>query len=364
MTAALFTHPAARDWRCAPAPAAATAFHRGLPGYGLTALTEVPALARELGVGRLFVKDESTRLGLPAFKALGAFWAVHQVLLERTGTSAPTGLDGLRALAATVPGLRLVAATDGNHGRAVARIARLLGLAAEIHVPAVVDPRAVDAIRDEHAQVVIVDDGYDAAVAAAAIAADDPAAALVQDTAWPGYEAVPAAIVDGYATLFREIDQQLASAGVARADVVAVPMGVGSLAQAAVTHYRGGEATAGTSLLGVEPESAACVLRSLRAGRPVTVTTGTTSMDGLNCGTPSSLAWPYLRDGLDAAVAVTEQQAARAVRDLAAHGIASGPCGAAGLAGLRAVTGSRPEPAENSVVTLLSTEGPRAPAGR
>jgi diaminopropionate ammonia-lyase len=342
----MFTHPEARRWTCRPAPGAATAFHRGLPGYRPTALTEVPDLARELGVGRLFVKDESTRLGLPAFKALGAFWAVHEVVRERTGTSAPTGLDGLRALAATVPGLRLVAATDGNHGRAVARIAGILGLPAEIHVPAAVDPRAVDAIRGEQARVVIVEDGYDATVAAAArAAASDPSAVLVQDTAWPGYEAVPAVIVDGYATLFREVDGQLA-----------VPMGVGSLAQAAVTHYRGGEAPAGTSLIGVEPESAACVLRSLSAGRVVTVTTGTTSMDGLNCGTPSPLAWPYLRDGLDTAVAVTEQDAARAVRDLAARGIAAGPCGAAALAGLRSVIGAG---AGIGVAVLLSTEGPR-----
>ncbi len=350
------TRPAARHWRCAPAPGAATAFHRGLPGYRPTALTEIPDLARELGVGRLFVKDESTRLGLPAFKALGAFWGVHQVILERTGTSHPADLDGLRALAATVPGLRLVAATDGNHGRAVARMARLLGLPAEIRLPATVDPRSVEAVRSEGARVVVVDAGYDATVgSAAAVAAADPAAALVQDTAWPGYETVPAAIVEGYATLFREIDVQLAAAGVARAAAVAVPMGVGSLAQAAVVHYRGGEAPAGTSLIGVEPESAACVLASLRAGRPVTVATGTTSMDGLNCGTPSPLAWPFLRHGLDVAVAVTEEQAARAVRDLAAHGVASGPCGAAGLAGLQRVTGI----GAGAVVVLLSTAGPR-----
>ena len=352
------TRPAARHWRCAPAPTAATAFHRGLPGYRPTALIEIPDLARAHGVGRLFVKDESARLGLPAFKALCAFWAVHQVVLERTGTSAPADLDRLRALAASVPGLRLVAATDGNHGRAVARIARLLGLAAEIHLPALVDARSIEAVRGEGARVVVVDADYDATVASAVVVAEaDPGAALVQDTALPGYVAVPAAIVDGYATLFREIDAQLVAAGVPRADAVAVPMGVGSLAQSAVVHYRGGEAPAGTSLIGVEPESAACVLASLRAGRPVTVPTGTTSMDGLNCGTPSALAWPFLRDGLDVAVAVTEREAARAARDLAAHGVASGPCGAAGLAGLRAVTGIGTDAVV--VVVVLSTEGPR-----
>jgi diaminopropionate ammonia-lyase len=355
------TRPGAAGWTCAPAPVAPTAFHRALPGYRPTALTEVPELARELGVGRLFVKDESARLGLPAFKALGASWAIHETVRARAGAPSPPDLDRLRALAATVPGLRLVAATDGNHGRAVARFAHLLGLPADIYVPHVVDPRSVEAIRGEHARVVVVEDGYDATVATAArAAAADPATALIQDTAWPGYTAVPATIVDGYATLFREIDRQLAEAGVHRADAVAVPVGVGSLAQAAVTHYRGGEAPRGTAVVSVEPESAACVLRSLQADRPVTVTTGRTSMDGLNCGTPSMLAWPYLRHGLDAAVTVTDVHAADAIRDLRAHGIATGPCGGAGLAGVRALVHHRsPAVGPRSVTVLLCTEGPR-----
>lgn len=347
----VYSRPEARRWTCPPAPAEATAFHRALPGYSPTALTELPGLARELGVGRLLVKDESQRLGLPAFKALGASWAVHQVVLARTGAAAPGGPDGLRAPAATVPGLRLLAATDGNHGRAVAHFARLLGLPSEIHVPAVVDPRSVDAIRGEGARVVVVDGDYDTAVRSAARAADaDPGAELVQDTAWPGYTDVPTAVVDGYATLFREIDDQLACA---RPDVVVVPVGVGSLAQAAVAHYRAGGS--GTSLVAVEPESAACVLASLRAGHPVTVATGRTSMDGLNCGTPSALAWPYLRDGLDVAVAVTEREAEAAIADLRRHGIAAGPCGAAALAGARRAPVHR-----GATVILLGTEGPRA----
>ena len=111
-----FEHPAARDWTCAPAPAEVRAFHAGLPGYAPTPLTEVPALAAELGVGRVFVKDESARMGLSAFKVLGASWAVHQVLSRR-----PPGDEVV-----------LVAATDGNHGRAVAWMARLFGQRAHV----------------------------------------------------------------------------------------------------------------------------------------------------------------------------------------------------------------------------------------
>ncbi|MGW5699458.1 pyridoxal-phosphate dependent enzyme, partial [Streptomyces asiaticus] len=110
-----FARPAARGWTCPPAPTEVRDFHASLSGYVPTPLTELPPLADELGVGRVFVKDESCRLGLPAFKALGASWAVHRALAARVARGD-----------ATAP-VVLVTATDGNHGRAVARTARLLG---------------------------------------------------------------------------------------------------------------------------------------------------------------------------------------------------------------------------------------------
>ncbi|MFF1674843.1 pyridoxal-phosphate dependent enzyme [Streptomyces sp. NPDC058256] len=335
----LIMRPAARDWSCPPAPDEVRAFHAALPGYAPTPLTELPLLAAELGVARVFVKDESSRLGLPAFKALGASWAIHRILATADGP------------------LTLVTATDGNHGRAVARTARLLGQRAHVLVPKGVRQSAVDAIAGEGARVTRVDGPYDEAVRRAAMVADEPGSVLVQDTALPGYEDIPAWIVAGYSTLFAEIDSQLAAAGAESPGLVAVPVGVGSLAQAAVTHYRSRPAP-GPVLLSVEPEAAACVLASLTQGRPVSVTTGDTIMAGLNCGTPSGLAWPFLRDGLDAAVAVTDADSARAVRDLAAIGVFSGPCGAASLAGIRVAAdqGLTLDPA--SVVVLLSTEGP------
>lgn len=334
------------------------AFSRSLPGYEVTALTELPSLADEVAVDRMLVKDESRRLGLPAFKVLGASWAVAHVVAERTG--APVSTFGALQQAADGLVLTLVTATDGNHGRALARLAALLGLPAHILVPATVPDDAVQAIRDEGARVTLVDGSYDEAVEqAAATAADDPAAALVQDTAWPGYQRVPARVVEGYSTVMHELDAQLQAKGVA-ADLVVVPVGVGSLAQAVVQHAR--RRPGGPAVLAVEPRTAACVLASLRAGRIVSVPTPGTVMTGLDCGTPSTLAWPYLRGGLDAAVAVPDDAAARAVDDLGALGVNAGPCGAASLAGARAVLHhpARREELDlgpEAVVVLLDTEG-------
>jgi diaminopropionate ammonia-lyase len=388
--------PGARSWACDRAARVrggqVRAYHASLPGYAPTPLAEVPALAADLGAGRVFVKDESARLGLPAFKVLGASWAVRQVLARHgpDGAAPPPGLAGLRALAAGWPDLALVTATDGNHGRAIARMARLCGVPARVFVPGVTEPATRAAITGEGAEVVQVAGGYDEAVAAARQWAEgQPGSALIQDTGWPGYEQVPGWIVEGYSTLFGELDAQLAAADAGPPALVAVPVGVGSLAQAAVAHYRsaarrGGvtdegcpgrgqnsaprEPSSVTSVLSVEPVAAACLLASLQAGTPVTAPTAHTIMAGLNCGTVSSLAWPVLAGGLDAAIAVTDDAARRAAADLAAAGISSGPSGAASLAGVRAAltgNGSAERRAflavdSAAVIVLLNTEAATA----
>ncbi|WP_033038087.1 diaminopropionate ammonia-lyase [Streptomyces monomycini] len=356
--------PAAASWSCQPPPSQAAAFHRSLPGYRPTPLRDVPSLAVEWGVRRVAVKDESARLGLPAFKALGVFYAVYRVVQARLGTDVAPDLGSLRAAAHRIPSLQLVTATDGNHGCALAHVARLLGVTARVVVPDVVASEAIEAIRREGAEVVVVAEDYDTAVARAAADADArPGAVLVQDTAWDGYETIPQFIVDGYSTMFAEVDEQLASD---TASLVVTPVGVGSLTQAVVTHYKSRGRR--VSVLGVEPDSAACVQASLRARRPVSVATGSTVMAGLNCGTPSSLAWPYLRDGLDASVTVTDTQALAASRRLMEAGISAGPCGAACVPAVRGVLadlagrealGLTPD----SVVVLLSTERSAPSAG-
>ena len=348
-----FAHQRDRSWSCVGPSVDAVAFHRSLDGYEPTRLVPLPEVASELSVAHVLAKDESSRLGLPAFKGLGASWAIHRALEERGGNSQAT----------------IVTATDGNHGRAVARFARLMGHRSRIVVPLGVHANAVQAIRDEGGEVTVLDVSYDEAVEhAARSAAGDPDAVLVQDTAWAGYEQVPTWIVEGYATLFAEIDAQVDEAGLGAPDLVIVPTGVGSLLQAALAYYRAAGRSASTGVVSVEPDSAACMLASLQAGEPLTVETSTTVMAGLNCGTPSSLAWPYVVDGLDAAIAVTDAEDARAAADLRSMGIEAGPCGAAGLAGLRAaLTGPDAEQRRShlridatSVVVMLITEGAAA----
>ncbi len=348
-TAFWVSHRRPAEWTCQPASTAVRDFHRSLPGYTPTPLLDLPPLAAELGVGRVLIKDESDRLGLPAFKALGASWAVHRIAREHSGATR----------------LTLVAATDGNHGRAVARFARLLGHQSRIYVPTAVHPTQIQSIADEGATVTTIDGSYDDTVAVAARACQTPDTVLVQDTAWEGYEDIPSWIVEGYDTLFAEIDEQLDAIGVERPDLVAVPTGVGSLLQAAITHYRSHPAPSGTAVVSVEPQTAACVAASIAAGRPTTLDTTPTAMAGLNCGTPSYLAWPIIASGLDAAITVSEEADIRAAHDLGALGIAAGPCGAAPLAALRAAltgpgSGERREHVQiggDSTVILLCTEG-------
>jgi diaminopropionate ammonia-lyase len=346
---AIHRNTGARAWRAPALRERPLAFHRSLAGYAVTPLRDVPALAAELRVGRVVVKDESGRLGLPSFKVLGAAYATARALSGGT----PLPVETLRErLAGNGP--RLVAATDGNHGRAVARIGRLIGLGVTVFVPATLTLAARDAIRGEGAEVVALDRPYDEVVRVAAkhVAGLGPDGLLIQDTAWDGYTDIPQWTVDGYATMFDEIDGQLDGVP----DLVVVPTGVGSLAQAAVRHYRSG-ASPGPAVVSVEPERAPAVYASLVRGERISVPTGDTCMTGLNCGTPSANAWPYLSGGLDAAVTVTEARVVRAVHDLESLGLDAGPCGAAALAGARELV-RRPELPlpRDATVLLLNTE--------
>ena len=357
-----FVNPSARSWAPAVPIASARAFHRTMDGYRPTPLVELPQIAAELNVGRVFLKDESQRLGLPAFKILGASWAVANALAEKF--SMPVQEISLDALRATVDGheVTLVTATDGNHGRAVSHLARLLGIHARVYTPAGVSAAAVAGIRSEGAELVESDSIYDDVVrrAAASVVGNDNEL-LIQDTSWPGYDRMPRWIVEGYTTLFSEIDEQLVAVG-AEPDVVVVPTGVGSLIQSAIEYYRGTSAFR-PAVLCVEPATAACVLESLHAGalRSVDTSAGTI-MTGLCTGSVSEIAWPSLQAGLDAAVAVNDGDARIAVNDLEALGADTGPCGAATLAGVRKMFAGRQIPnelalSESPVVVLLGTEG-------
>jgi len=314
------------------------AFHRRLPGYAPTPLHDASALAEPLGLARLSVKDESSRLGLPAFKILGASWASYRLLTARLGHEPEwRDLDELRAAFAPLGTLTLVTATDGNHGRAVAHMAALLGYRAGIFVPSGTAAARIDAIEREGATVTVVDGTYDdAVVAAAALAAND--VLVVSDTSWPGYTEVPRLVIDGYATIFAEVDEQLADVGAPPFDVVVVPMGVGALAAAAVEH-----APPTATIVAVEPIDAACGLASASAGHPVEVPGPHRSiMAGLNCGNVSIVAWPVVHAGVDLFVTVTDGAAEDAMRELANVGIVAGETGAAALAGLHTLAAAGP----------------------
>ena len=321
MSERLARNPLAGPVDLAPPPAGPLAFHRALPGYAPTPLVEAPAAAGALGVRHVLVKDESRRLGLPSFKVLGASWAIHRALQERPQTS------------------RVACATDGNHGRAVARMARLLGLAATVVVPASMLEARRAAIAAEGARVEVVEGTYDEAVERAA----ELDAVVIQDTAWPGYETVPAWVVEGYSTIGAEID--------AEPDVVAVQIGVGSFAAAMVRRF------AGTRIVGVEPVGAACALASIEAGEPVEVPGPHDSvMAGLNCGRVSPVAWPAVSRGIEAFCAISDDRALEAVALLARDGITAGESGAAGLAGLLRFRDEL-EPPPDGTVLVVNTEG-------
>jgi diaminopropionate ammonia-lyase len=319
---------------------AARAFHTTMKGYAATPLRVLAAVADELGLGGVAVKDESARLGLPAFKVLGASWAVERALRERPEVDT------------------LVAASAGNHGRAVAHVAARRGLRARIILPARSAPARRDAIAGEGAEVVVIDGGYEEAVARAADEGARPGAIEIADVGDSG----PAHwVVDGYATLFAE----LADHG--HFDVVLVPIGVGSLGAAAA---RFGAAT-GASIIGVEPVTAACLTASLAAGRPTTIPTPGTTMAGLDCAEVSTAVWPDLRAGIHGTVTVDDGETHAAMRELAAAGLTIGDCGAAPLAALRALVA---DPAcaalrdavalgSDTRVALIATEGPTDPEG-
>jgi diaminopropionate ammonia-lyase len=311
-------------------------FHRRLPGYVETPLVDVPKLAGALGVGKVLVKDESSRLGLPAFKVLGASWAVYRALEERLGEDfgdweeiweLEERLEPLRPLS-------LVAATDGNHGRAVARVARLLGLGAKIFVPEDMVLARREAIADEGAEVIVVDGTYDEAVELSAAEAGERAL-LVSDMSWPGYERTPLWVIEGYSTMLWEIDDELQRRNEEGPDLVVVQVGVGAFAAAVARHFRSPGASPRPKLLSVEPVSADCLLESVAAGRLASVPGPHDSiMSGLNCGKPSLVAWPTVSRSIDLLIAVDDRPAREAMRLAAESGVVSGETGTAGLGGL------------------------------
>ncbi|KAI1643703.1 pyridoxal-phosphate dependent enzyme family [Daldinia loculata] len=350
MSPFIHLNPSAQEWvydsvgaQGGSQEATILAFHKTLPDYNETRLHSLPDLAAELGLGNVLLKDESNRFGLPAFKILGASWAVYRAVGSHLGLSVSDGSAPLADVGAKARevGVRVVTLTEGNCGRAVSRMAaKIMGIPTKVFVPKYMDERTRNKIRSEGAEIIEVDGSYDDVIPVAQREAEaSDKAILILDV--------------------------LELTGGKPATHAIVPVGAGSIGEAVTAHFKSASRRkqfGPAKVLSVEPTTAACLLESLKVGKSIAVPTEDTIMCGMNCGTLSTTAWPVLRDGVDASIVVTDLEAHNAVQELEARSILAGPCGAATLAALRrACTDAKQELglSDTSIVVLYCTEGPR-----
>lgn len=341
---------------------------------GATPLRALPGLARALGLGAVWLKDESLRSPLGSFKALGAPLALVRLVLRRwphAGWSVEELFAGRHADA--LAQLVVISATDGNHGRALAAAARSLGCRCVIVLHAHVSQEREDAIAAFGARIVRIAGDYDDSVAEAARLAREHGWQVVSDTSYDGYEEVPRDVMQGYGVIAEEALESLDAARAPAFSHVLLQGGVGGLAAGVVGHFWARFGAARPRFVVVEPEQADCLYQSALAGRPARASGSADSvMAGLACGETSPLAWRWLQPAVDGFVTVPDAAAEAAMRLLAsgAHGdvpVLAGESGAAGLAGLQALCAD-PEARRqagldsNAQVLLINTEGATAPA--
>lgn len=357
--------------------AKALTFHRSMPAYAPTPLICLEQLSAMLGVGRIYVKDESPRFGLKAFKALGGAYAMARHIAERLGqdiAQTPFPVMTSEAVRRKIGEVVFATTTDGNHGRGVAWTARQLKQKAVVYMPKGSSCERLHAIRAEGATAEIVDMNYDEAVRMCAAQARQNGWQLVQDTAWEGYEKIPLWIMQGYGTLMLEAIAQLHEIPPTH---IIVPAGVGSLAgavQGCVTAVYGVNRP---KVIIAEAQAADCLYRSAqcRSGEPVAVGGDlTTLMAGLACGEANVSAWKILRDYSDAFASCPDYVSARGMRMFASPlpgdaAVLSGESGAVTL-GLLSLLMQAPSLAAErealgldatSRVLLISTEGDTDP---
>ena len=340
------------------------AFFAARPELTPTPLRHLPGLAGDLGIGTLLAKDETARFGLNAFKLLGARFAIETLLAEG---------DVQR-------GAMLACASEGNHGRAVARAARDAGCSCRVYMAHDAAPSRVEAIAGEGAEVIKVDGSYDDAVRIMDAEARANGWTIISDTAWPGYERIPRLIMLGYTRMLDEISNQQSAIGnqdpVAGWDAIFVQGGVGGLLCAMASWCAFHRREKPVRVITVEPTTAACLQASARAGRPVAVTGALdTTMAGLRNREVSPPAFAALLPIVDAFIAIDDVWSDRAMRSLAKPRpgdpeIAAGASGSAALGGLFALC---QEPAladaraklgldEKSRILVIVSEGVTDPA--
>lgn len=348
-------------------------FHESIPEYEPTPLVSLPALADRLGVRGVFIKDESKRFGLNAFKVLGGSFAIGNLISAKLGeniSDLPFERMTSSEIRRKLGDITFITATDGNHGRGIAWTADRLGQHSIVYMPKGTAQERLDNIRVLGAAAEVTDLTYDEAVRKAGIDAAENGWILVQDTSLPGYEEIPKLIMQGYLTMISEAVEQL---GPVNPTHVFLQAGVGSMAAAATAFIAGYYGENKPIITVVEPHSADCVFRTAEAndGR-LHAAEGemSTMMAGLACGEPCRPAWEILQSYADCFGTIDDSVAAEAMRVLACTAkddtvVVSGESGAAGLGFVLEILRSEEYAKEremlrldeNSVILCFSTEG-------
>ncbi|MDR4888347.1 diaminopropionate ammonia-lyase [Fredinandcohnia sp. QZ13] len=356
-------------------------FHKSFPEYKVTPLHSLDALSKQFGVRHIWVKDESYRFRLNAFKVLGGSYAVGKFLAEKLNVDiSELSFEKLRSeeIKEKLGDITFVTATDGNHGRGIAWAANQLGQKSVVYMPKGSSEIRLNNIRKEGAKAFITDLNYDDTVRLASQKAKANDWVLIQDTAWDGYEEIPAWIMQGYLTIIDEAIEQITEIVNNRPTHVFLQAGVGSFAGSVLGYLveQFGDERPITVI--VEPDKADCLYQSMKVGdgKPHAVTGSlTTIMAGLACGEPSKTSWGILKDYAGVFVSCPDYVASRGMRILANPlssdpQIVSGESGAAvgiGLASLLAenkmLNDMKKELKldQNSKILIINTEGDTDP---
>lgn len=351
-------------------------FHRLLDGYQPTPLQPLDCLAKELGVGKILVKDESQRFDLNAFKMLGGAYAIARLMCAEYDVDINDfDFDTIKQKITTP--MTFATATDGNHGRGVAWAANKLGQAAVVYMPKGAAQERVDNIRALGAECIVTDMNYDDTVRLAIDTSNKNGWKVVQDTAWEGYTEIPTWIMQGYTTLASEAMTQMNDMGIEKPTHVLLQAGVGALAGGVLGYMTNRFGADGIKSIILEPELADCIYKSGidASGEMVNVDGDLeTIMVGLACGEPNPLGWPVLRDCASQFVSCQDKVAALGMRVLACPmgddpRIVSGESGAVGT-GFMVAIDAHPRREEiykqlqldkDSVVLVINTEGDTDP---
>ena len=359
----------------------ARAFHESFPQYCVTPLVKLEQMARYLGLGQVYVKDESYRFGLNAFKVLGGSFAMARYIAQQTGkdvSELPYEVLTSGELKEEFGQATFFTATDGNHGRGVAWAANKLGQKAVVLMPKGTTQTRLNNILAEGARATIEPYNYDECVRRAnAMAEQTEHGVMVQDTAWDGYEEIPAWIMQGYGTMAMEADEQVRELGEEAPTHVFIQAGVGSLAGAVQGYFANRYPENPPKVVVVEAEAAACLYRgAVKGDGSIQIVDGDmeTIMAGLACGEPNTISWDILKNHVDTFAAVPDWVAARGMRMLAAPikgdtPITSGESGAAPFGALACIMCMEEYRElrehlgldQNSRVLLFSTEGDTDP---